>query len=230
MNVKLIKGFVFIGVFLLSSLFTVAFSQQVKNISILGDSYSTFEGHIPKNNKTWYFKGDKASNDVTNVEEIWWYMLAEEMNYKLIVNNSYSGSTICNTGYKKEDSSETSFVTRMKNLGSPDIIFVFGATNDFWVGSPIGEFKFDDFNNDDLKSFRPAMAYMLSYLTTHHKKAEIYFILNSCLGENINQSINRICKYYDVPCIKLVDIDKQKGHPSVAGMRQIKEQIISFIK
>mgnify|MGYP000294813429 CR=1 FL=1 len=40
-------------------------------------------------------------------------------------NNSFSGSTICNTGYSKEDYTFCSFITRMKNLGSPDMILIF---------------------------------------------------------------------------------------------------------
>lgn len=229
MNSKIIKRILFTGMFLLSSL-NVAFSQQTKSVSILGDSYSTFEGHIVKGNKTWYFEGGNDVNDVARVEQTWWYQLAKDLNYKIEVNNSFSGSTICNTGYGKMDSSESSFVTRMKKLGSPDVIFVFGGTNDCWAKSPLGEFKFEDFSDEDLKSFRPAMAYMLDYLTKHHKNAEIYFILNFGLKKGFNQSINKICQHYNVLCIKLPEIDKQKGHPSVKGMSQIKNKVISFMK
>lgn len=38
-------------------------------ISILGDSYSTFEQYIPKGNAVWYFNAPKNKNDVTKVEE-----------------------------------------------------------------------------------------------------------------------------------------------------------------
>lgn len=45
-------------------------------------------------------------------------------------NNSYSGSTVCHTGYQKADYSDRSFATRMDNLGNPDVLLVFGGTND----------------------------------------------------------------------------------------------------
>ena len=54
----------------------------------------------------------------------------KENNYRLCVNNSFSGATICNTGYNQADYSDRSFITRMDKLGCPDIIFIFGATND----------------------------------------------------------------------------------------------------
>lgn len=34
-----------------------------------------------------------------------------------------------------------------------------------------------------------------------------------------------ICDHYQVPYIQLHDIDKQWGHPSQKGMRQIAEQV-----
>ena len=59
------------------------------------------------------------------------------------VNNSYSGSTVCHTGYEKADYSDRSFITRIHNLGTPDIILVFGGTNDSWAGAPIGVYQYD---------------------------------------------------------------------------------------
>ena len=45
----------------------------------------------------------------------------------------------------------------MDNLGDPDIILVFGGTNDSWAGSPIGEYVWADWTDEQLYSFRPAM-------------------------------------------------------------------------
>ena len=49
----------------------------------------------------------------------------ENGDYELERNNSYSGSTVCHTGYKGADYSDRSFITRMVDLGQPDIILVF---------------------------------------------------------------------------------------------------------
>ncbi|MDO3693265.1 SGNH/GDSL hydrolase family protein [Wenyingzhuangia sp. chi5] len=207
------------------------FAQELKSVSILGDSYSTFDGYIePNTNKTWYFNNTSQNTDVVSVQQTWWHKFVKENNYKLEKNNSFSGSTICNTGYRKEDYTFCSFITRMKNLGSPDMILIFGATNDAWAGAPIGNYQYADWKAEELYSFRPAMAYMLDYITNRHPNVEVYFILNSELKEEINESVKTICKHYNVDCIELKDIDKKSGHPSVKGMEQINTQITAFIK
>ena len=180
-------------------------AQSRKSVSILGDSYSTYEHYLyPDTNAVWYFQ-------------------------KVRINNSFSGSTICHTGYRKEDYSNRSFITRMNNLGCPDIIFIFGATNDSWAEVPIGEYQYQNWSKKDLYSFRPAMAYMLEYMQNRYPNVEIYFLLNCDLKIEINESVKTICAHYNIPCIELKDIDKQGGHPSIKGMEQINEQLKAFI-
>ena len=206
------------------------FAQSLKSVSILGDSYSTFDGYIePDTNKTWYFNTALQNTDVVDVKQTWWHKFVKENNYKLEINNSYSGSTICNTGYRKEDFTFCSFITRMKNLGSPDIILIFGATNDAWAGAPIGNYQYANWKTEELYSFRPAMAYMLDYITNRYPNVEVYFILNTELKEEVNESVKIICKHYDVDCIELKDIDKKSGHPSIKGMEQINKQVATYI-
>ena len=173
--------------------FCDVYSQYVKSVSILGDSYSTFEGFIPEGNHCWYFLEAQKSTDLNAVTQTWWHKLIKENGFKLQKNESFSGSTICNTGYKKEDYSDRSFITRMKNLGNPDIIFICGATNDSWANSPIGEYKYEKWSKDDLYTFRPAMAYMLSTMKDYYPNVEFYFILNDGLKTKINESVKTIC-------------------------------------
>lgn len=202
-----------------------------KLVSVLGDSYSTFRGYtLPDTNAIWYEPVPANRNDVTKVEQLWWHQLITNKGYRLEVNNSYSGSTICNTGYRKEDYTHESFVTRMKYLGSPDIILICGGTNDSWARSPIGEYKYEGWTKEDLYSFRPAMAWMLEFITKRYINAEVYFILNSELSEDINNSVHTICQHYAVPCIDLHDIDKQRSHPSIAGMKAMAEQVGKAMK
>ncbi|GGF78424.1 SGNH/GDSL hydrolase family protein [Wenyingzhuangia marina] len=206
------------------------FAQSLKSVSILGDSYSTFDEHVqPSENRVWYFENPSNNTDVISVNQTWWHKFVSENNYKLEMNNSFSGSTICNTGYNKEDYTFCSFITRMKNLGSPDMILIFGATNDAWAGAPIGEYQYNNWDTKDLYSFRPAMAYMLDYITNRYPNVEVYFILNTELKEEINESVKTICKHYDVDCIELKDIDKKSGHPSIKGMEQINKQVATYI-
>lgn len=207
-------------------------AQSLKSVSILGDSYSTFEGYLqPDTNLVWYYKVPPKGRvtDVSSVRETWWHKFIKENNYRLCVNNSFSGATVCNRGYRAEDYSDRSFITRMTKLGNPDLIFVFGATNDNWAKSPIGEYKYDSWTKDDLYSFRPAVAYLLDNMLDYYPNVEIYFILNDGLKEEVNESVRTICRHYKVDCIELKGIDKKSGHPSIKGMSQINEQVKAYL-
>ena len=205
---------------------------QTKAVSILGDSYSTYEDFVtPATNELWYYaKNSDQKTDVKDVRQTWWHQLIKENGWRLAVNNSYSGATISYTGYDGNDYSPRSFNTRMDNLGQPDIIFIFGATNDSWAGSPIGDFKYEDIKKADLYEFRPALAHMLRWMTDRYVNTEIYFILNTELKDEINTSVKTICAHYGVLVITLTEVDKISGHPSVKGMRQIADQVNSFLK
>lgn len=205
---------------------------QKKAVSILGDSYSTFEGYVtPETNEMWYYaQANPSSTDVADVRQTWWHQLITRQGWKFCVNNSYSGSTISYHGYSANDYSKRSFLTRMDNLGSPDIIFIFGATNDSWAGAPVGEYQYENLSKANFWTFRPAMAHMLQWMTNRYVGVDIYFLLNDGLRDDINESIRTICQHYGVKCIELHDIDKKSGHPSVKGMKQIADQIIEALK
>lgn len=201
--------------------------QPKLSVSILGDSYSTYEGHVkPSTNEVWYYcKNDVQKTDVTDVRQTWWHQLIRHNGWKLDTNNSYSGSTISYTGYDGNDYSARSFLTRMDNLGAPDIIFVFGATNDSWAGTPIGDYDFEHPEAGDFRKFRPALIRLLDRMTALYPGTEIYFLLNDCLTPEVNESVRSVCRHYGVTCIELHDIDKISGHPSVSGHASIASQI-----
>lgn len=208
-----------------------ASAQCKKSVAIFGDSYSTFENYLScDTNAVWYFQGKQKKTDVTDVEQTWWHILLKEKGWKLECNNSFSGSTICYTGYRKEDYQNRSFHNRLRYLGSPDIILVFGATNDCWARSPIGDFKYSDWTKQDLYSFRPAMAAMCDGLKKRYPNVDIYFIMNCDLTETITTSCRTICEHYGIPMIELHDVDKINGHPSIKGMKTIAEQVGAAVK
>lgn len=197
-------------------------------ISILGDSYSTYEGYVsPAENACWYGDGYELENDVASVDACWWRLLATEHGLTIERNNSYSGSTVCYTGYDGADYSDRAFITRMTDLGDPDVILVFGGTNDSWAGAPVGEDRYADWTPESLYAFRPAFCRLLDYLLSAHPRARIFNIVNSELSPEITGAMTEICRRYGVPNIQLHDIEKQWGHPSVAGMRSICDQVWS---
>ena len=204
--------------FFLLILLSLYSSAQVK-VSILGDSYSTFEGWIPEGNENWY--GPNIGNDVTNVDQTWWKRLIDDNGLNLELNNSWSGATICNTGYRGEDYSNRSFLTRSGNLGeSPDLIFIFGGTNDAWAKSPIGES-----DGTDMYTVRPAAKAMLKNVKASYPEALTVVIINTELSGDVESAIIDACEIEKVPYVKLSNIDKQRNHPSIHGMDQISHQV-----
>jgi hypothetical protein len=94
-----------------------------KKISILGDSISTYSGHIPSGYATYYPKGD-----VNSVDKTWWQLLINNNNMIIGQNVSYSGSTVQSDGthsYLQDDR-----IAALGANGIPDIIIIEGSTND----------------------------------------------------------------------------------------------------
>lgn len=114
-------------------------------------------------------------------------------------------------------------------MGSPDILLIFGATNDSWAKSPLGEFVYDKISRDMLYEFRPALGKLLSEAQNRYPGTKIVFIVNTELKSEISSSIIEVCRHYGIRYIELRDIDKQHGHPSVKGMIQIKNQVMKFL-
>ena len=203
----------------------VAFSAGAQlKISILGDSYSTFEGMIPEGYDCWYFH-DTEGNDVKSADQTWWNLMSEANGLEIDKLDSWSGSTVSYSGYRGEDYKDRSFNTRVDRLGNPDVIFIFGGTNDDWAKSPIGEFKYGDWTEKDMYSYRPAFAHLLDSMNKLYPDALIINICNTEMGKNIRESMAEICKHYGVHNVILQDIDKQRGHPSQNGMKQIASQV-----
>lgn len=64
---------------------SISFAQSLKSISILGDSYSTFEGYLqPDTNSIWYYVSPRQQTDVTSVKQTWWHKFIKENNYRFV--------------------------------------------------------------------------------------------------------------------------------------------------
>lgn len=221
--------------FLSVCLLLLAVQTSAQKVSILGDSYSTFAGRVtPEWNFVWY-TGDANDrnyqrNDVHEATQTWWSILLSDMGYTLERNNSFSGSTVCYTGYGKADYADRAFITRMCNLGEPDIILVLSGTNDSWAKAPVGNYQYKNWTRRQLYAFRPAFCYMMHYLTTQYPKARIINICNSELSPEVTETQATVCRHYKVTNVQLHDVEKQAGHPSQAGMRAIAEQVKAVLK
>lgn len=84
---------------------------------IFGDSYSTFENYVSDDYEVYYTEKGHEETDVTKVLQTWWYQVVTEANLNLVLNNSWSGSTIGYTGYNNTDCSQSSsFIYRFQKL------------------------------------------------------------------------------------------------------------------
>lgn len=205
--------------------------QAQQRVSILGDSYSTFQGYIPEGNASWYAEPlDTTRTDVADVRQTWWWQVISEGGYLLEKNDSYSGSTISYFGYNDEDYSDRSFITRLPRLGSPDILIIFGCINDSWTGSKVGEYQYDHFTRADLFTYRPALAKLLHDAQSRYPNVKIYFIIGEDLRDEIVESTQHICRHYGIEYIQLEGIDIKWGHPTIKGMSSIAKQVLKVIK
>ena len=209
---------------------------ELGKVLIIGDSYSTFENCIPNGNAFWYYDGvDNNRTDVIKKEQTWWWQLLQETSSSLVLNESFSGATVCNT--ERPEIPHTSFVYRLQNLckrgffkeTKVDTVFVFGGTNDAWINSPLGAEEYEDFSEENLKSVFPAFSYLIKTLKETAPTAKIISILNCDINPQIIDIFEKICNRYEVNCIRLESISKQSGHPNCAGMTQIKDQIIKAL-
>ena len=212
----------------------------MKNILIFGDSYSTYEGYIPNGYRTYYSaQGRTEGPAVTKmkVEETWWKRVVNLLGGKLLLNNSWSGSTIGYTGYDGDCSKSSSFIYRFRKLKEENffeknvvnMVLVFGGTNDGWSEAPLGKMKFSKWKEKDLYFVQPAICYFMSTLKKELPNAEIYFLINTELKLEIENCIKKAGVYYNVKTIALKDIEKEYGHPNVAGMKTICKQVLSVI-
>lgn len=193
-------------------------------VSIIGDSYSTFKGYLsPSSNPTYY---PNTQTEIKEVSHTWWYQFITQNQLRLECNNSYSGSTVV----RKPSAKGNSYVERYPELGNPDLIFVFGGTNDSWQGIPIGNYQYSDWKEDDLFHFRPAFAYLLNRLQQTYPNAQIVNLINTDLKKDYKEAMENICQHFHICNISLGTFEKKEDHPSRSGMKSIYQQITQTLK
>ena len=203
---------------------------------ILGDSYSTFAGYIPEGNVIYYSPEDEHNSRVTTVEQTWWHQLISATDSELVLNQSWSGSTICYTGYEKEDYTHLCFNTRLDRmyedgtLDGIDTLLIFGGTNDDWCGAPEGELKYEGWTKEDMYCALPAIGRLFCRVAEILPDVNVYAIINTELKPCINDALIEAATRNGVKVIRLHDIDKIWGHPSDIGMTQIKDQLLNFFE
>lgn len=208
------------------------------NVMIFGDSYSTFEGYIPEGYEIYYYKDGRSNGEVKTVEETWWHRVLTETDSKLALNDSYSGSAMCHSGYGGvEGSRHSSFVTRLNRYrdngffkeNKIDTVFIFGGTNDTGAESPLGEPKYDGHTDEDLCCVRPAISYLAKELKSLLPESRICFLANDeYLKDEIREEFKNTAEYFGIDAILFDGIEKAGGHPTSVGMKEIARQVIEY--
>lgn len=216
-------------------------NDMVKNCLIIGDSYSTYKGCIPENYAVYYTPDGWGEDIIVNKmkqEETWWSRMLALTDATILQNNSWSGATICYTGYDGCDCSmSSSFIYRYRELykkgfftqNRVDTLFVFGGTNDSWSNAPLGEMKFSDFHEKDLYSVLPAICYFMKTLKEELTDTRIVFIANCDIKEEIITGMKTAAEHFGIELIELSGVDKINGHPTPLGMEQICKQVLAAL-
>jgi len=233
----------------------MAINECYKNkyFSILGDSISTFQGYSVPESAVYYDTARKLATGVLTPNDTWWGQVIERLEGELLVNNSFSGSTVCwNPLYEIQSyacsDERTSSLDRDGIL--PDVIMVYMGINDWGRGSMIFcDEHFDCISNKN-EWFLPAYRLMLEKLKVNYPYAQIWcFTLPvSRFSDNPDFSFPyrykglHISEYCDAIKVsakqygcRLIDLyessepyDTVDGfHPTASGMKTIASAVIN---
>lgn len=207
--------------------------MNLGNVLIFGDSYSTYRDCIPEGYAHYYGREDTEICGVKSADMTWWSLLINECNGNLLLNDSWSGSTVGYTGYQGDCSGTSSFIFRLLRLiengyfesNKVDTVLVFGGTNDSWADAPVGDIMEGEVEWNDRFKVLPAFCYFAYLLKKTLPDVRIIFIINTELKPEIEAGIARASKINGCESVLLSGIDKCNGHPTALGMVQIKDQI-----
>lgn len=206
------------------------------NMSVMGDSISTFEGwnNDPSNNNT--IAGNKVAYPSTEIptmdsaDKTYWKLTADNYGMNILVNNSWSGSKVAIASSPKS----AACMGRAQNLhantgekagANPDIIAVYMGTNDNH-SSEVRCGTFTDVSEiyDGMEykrgvtfDFAPAYAVMLHKMKTAYPNAKIFCFttwhnLRHAVSDEdkaeYDQAIRDVAAYFNA---EVVDLARNSG-------------------
>ena len=204
-------------------------------ISILGDSISTYEGYISTGNATYY-----PTNYLKSVDDTWWMQLITELNAKLGVNESWSGSFVSAMSGDRVPMASVDRISKLDDNGTPDVIVFFGGTNDiaFRENRPMGTFdpasvpSSADLSATEWASFADGYVEVILRIKHYYPDAEIIVVLPTlnksyydvATLEEYNSIMRSICRHYGIEYVDLVaegfttSMLGDATHPNATGM------------
>lgn len=148
-------------------------TYQNKYFSILGDSISTLAGFNPPENAVYYDWANKYLSGIRTPGDTWWGSVIEALGGRLLMNESWSGSLVC----QHPDCQIQSFGcsdSRTGGLGiggqDPDVVMILLGLNDFGCAMR----PTPGAGEDDLDVFSVAYETMLRKVRANYPKADIW--------------------------------------------------------
>ncbi len=236
-----------------------------KRISILGDSISTFGTPSATNENGTYcysyyptatcrYSEDGIDSIEFDVQDTWWLRLITRFGAVLGINESWRGTKVAGTG-----TSAFNNQTRINHLGengTPDLILVYGGTNDAGGGVTIGTFIGGDYSDYDtaeeiaalpVSTFADAYKAMLIRLMFTYPSAEIVCILPTFTTsyytiqnlDNYVEVIKEACDFFGIKWIDTrvsgITIFNKSSylvdgiHPNANGMKLLSDKIYKHL-
>ncbi len=144
-----------------------------KLFSFLGDSITTLDGYNPYGYPVYYAGENQYRTNVFTINDTWWGQVLIALGGTLLVNNSWSGSTVCKPPYSEAGSYGCS-EERTSSLGaegiSPDHIIIHMGTNDRGYRLRVT----DSGTPDDLTVIENAYSLMLKRIRENYPDAVIW--------------------------------------------------------
>ena len=204
-------------------------SLKGKNISILGDSISTWNeisndsvntNSTISNNEARYPQTDLG---LTAFDETWWHQVITHYEANLLVNNSWRGTRV-------ERSEASSAFYRCEQLHddtgensgtNPDVIFVYMGINDLGKIKTCGNFvsaealkENGEYINPKDSNFAESYAIMVDKIVSKYPEADVFLFTlphstynqnysNDKLREQYNQQIRKIAETYSLGIVDL---------------------------
>ena len=204
------------------------FAITNSRISVIGDSYSTFD-EMGTYSEEFYYPFHSEGNDVTEKSQTWWEVLAKKAGMTVIGVDAYSGSSIT----EREGDNTPSMVSRIKAAPEKhaDVIILMGGLNDAWQEVEIGPTDPKYAAESECNKFAPALRYALRLLKEKNPDSKIIYslIVYDRSVEAYQKAAEAICKEENVIFVPISGIKCVSYHPTVKGMEQIADALLPYL-
>ena len=203
---------------------------EQKRWSILGDSVSTFQGYTPPGG-VYYAPSSGPVTGVNTVGDTWWMRVIRARGGTLLANNSWSGSTVAESGNLGAAS-----LSRIRKLSadgvSPDVVLVFTGLNDISRYVPLETFR-EDYETmlRRIRDLFPAAEIRCGTLVAGYIERPLFPKL-SHFGKRMEEYNDAIREAAEAAGVRPADLAALNGpedayesmdglHPSGRGMEQV---------